>query len=174
MKTIGLLLLVAILISFPFFKIKYFETYSSLKLIYHKFLIPILIISTLATLFLYSKYLRKFNAKTNSKIKIIFQDIFTVTFLTLIFSGLLCGLTVSTIVTTNAYLGQPKVLTINEPVIKYEPYTTRWGRLRHYIDFKNPIDNSIITLEVYRKYNVGETFIKEMSIGKWGQLYSMK
>ena len=169
---IGILLLISILISFPFFTIKYFEVASAIKLLYHNFFYPILIIATLSTLVAYSKYLRKFNKKTNSKIKVAFQDFFSVSILTCIFASILLGLTFSVIVTSNAYLGSTKVLVIKERVIEYEPYITKWGRLRHYIKFINPTTNNIIRLEVYRKYNVDETFIKEMKIGKWGQLYS--
>jgi len=101
------------------------------------------------------------------------QDILTVSLLAFISALILCGLTFSTIVTTNAYCGPQKIIEIKEPIIRYEPYITKNGRLRHYIRFINPTDNQIINLEVYRKYSVGELFIKEMKIGKWGQLYSI-
>ena len=173
-KNTGLLLIIAMWISFPFFEIKYFETFSSFQIIYHYFLLPIVIVSTLGVIILYTKYLKKFNKPTNSKIKRALQDIFTITFLVLIFSGILCGLTVSTTVTTNAYLEPQKAISINETVTKYETDRTKWGRLRHYINFKNPANNLEIRLEVYRKYYVGEKFTKDMKIGKWGQLYSIE
>jgi len=174
LSIIGLLVLLAILISFPFFKIKYFEVESAFVLIYHIFLLPFIVIATVGIVFLYSKYLRKFNKKTNSKFKIILQDFFMVTTLSLIVFAILNGLTLSTIVTTNAYLGVEKKVTINETVIDYEAYTTKNGRLRHYIKFKNPITNIPIRLEVYTEYEVGDTFVKEMRVGKWGQLYSFE
>jgi hypothetical protein len=90
-----------------------------------------------------------------------------------VFSAILTGMTLSTIITTNAYLEPQKEIRISETVIEYEPYTTKNGRLRHYITFKNPVDNQIIRLEVYRKYEVGKTFTKTMKLGKWGQLYSI-
>ena len=169
---IGILILISILISFPFFAIKYFEPLPILKLLYHNFFYPILIIASITTVVTYFKYLRKFNKKTHSKIKVALQDFFSVTFLTCIFAVILLALIFSVIVTSNAYLGSSEVLLIKERVIKYEPYITKWGRLRHYIEFINPTNNKIIRLEVYRKYNIDETFIKEMKIGKWGQLYS--
>ena len=144
-----------------------------MQIIYRYFLYPILILSTIGTIYLYLKYLRKLSQPTSSKIKKRLQDIFTVSILTCVFSAILCGLTFSAIVTTNAFSGPRESTTINEPVIEYEPYTTKWGRLRHYIKFKNPNDNKIIRLEVYRKYEVGETFSKGLKIGKWGLVYSV-
>ena len=150
-KITGFLVIIAIWISFPFFEIKYFETNSSYHIVYHYFLLPILIVSTLGAIILYAKYLKKLNTPTNSKTKRTLQNIFTITFLALIFSGILCGLTVSTIITTNAYLEPQKAITINEPVTKYNTDRTKWGTLRHYISFKNPTNNLEIRLEVYRK-----------------------
>ncbi|MDB5276168.1 MAG: hypothetical protein JWR61_1123 [Ferruginibacter sp.] len=84
----------------------------------------------------------------------------------------LYGLTLSGLITTNAYLGPQRIIFVNQPVIKYEPFINRAGNLIHYITFKNPIDNSAIRLNATRKYKIGEIFSKEMKIGRWGQLYS--
>ena len=172
-KTIGIMLLIAVYISFPFFKIKYFETFTSLRIIYQYLLLPILFISALGTIVIYIKYLRQFNKKTNSKTKAAFQDIFTTVFLTCIVSAILIGLTVSTIVTTNAYCGQSKDVRIIGTVVNYSENTTKWGRLRHRIKFINSYDQTMTDIEVYRKYEIGEEFNKNMKIGKWGQLYSI-
>ena len=73
---------------------------------------------------------------------------------------------------TNKFFGKSESVKINESVEKYEPYITKNGRLRHYIDFRNPKTQEIIHLEVYREYYVGEIFEKEMNYGAWGILYS--
>lgn len=172
-KTIGIMVLIACYISFPFFKIKYFETLTSLKLIYHNLLVPIICLSGLGTIIVYIKYLRRLNPKTNSKVKVAFQDIFTTVFLTGIISAILVGMTVSTIVTTNAYCGQSKDILVVGTVVDYSENTTKWGRLRHSIKFISSFDNKMKDFEVYRKYEIGEEFKKEMKIGKWGQLYSL-
>jgi hypothetical protein len=172
-KTIGIMMLIACYILFPFIKIKYFETLSSLKFIYHYLLIPILCFAALGTIIVYIKYLRKLNKKTNSKVKIVLQDLFTTGLLTSIVSAILLGMTVSTIVTTNAYCGQSKEVRITAQVLDYSTNTTRWGRIRHRIKFINSYDQSMINLEVYRRYEIGEKFEKDMKIGIWGQLYSI-
>ena len=38
--------------------------------------------------------------------------------------------------------------------------------------FYNPIDKRIIKMQVYKQYNIGDKFEKEMKIGKWNILYS--
>lgn len=167
------MVLIACYISFPFFKIKYFEALTSLKLIYHNLLIPIICLSGLGTIVVYIKYLRGLNPKTNSKVKVAFQDIFTTVFLTGIISAILVGMTVSTIVTTNAYCGQSKGILVVGTVVDYSENTTKQGRIRHRIKFISSFDKKMKDFEVYRKYEIGEEFKKEMKIGKWGQLYSL-
>jgi len=172
-KTVGIMVLIACYILFPFFKIKYFESKTSLKHIYHNLLIPIICLSGIATTIVYVKYLRRLNPKTNSKVKVLFQDIFTTLFLTVIVSAILVGMSVSTIVTTNAYLGQSKDVLVVGTVVEYSENTTKWGRLRHRIKFISTYDKKMKDFEVYRKYEIGEVFKKDMKIGIWGQLYSI-
>lgn len=172
-KMIGILVLIAFYILFPFFKIKYFETLTSLKFIYHNLLIPIILFSAMGTIVVYIKYLRQINQKTNSRLKVIFQDIITTVFLTGIISAILVGMIVSTIVTTNAYCGESKNILIVGTVVDYKENTTKWGRLRHRIKFISSYDNKMKNFEVDRKYELGEEFRKDMKIGSWGQLYSI-
>ena len=172
-KTIGIMVLIACYISFPFFKIKYLETLTSLKFIYHNLLIPIICFTGLGTIIIYIKYLRRLNQKTNSKAKVVFQDLFTSIFLTGIFSAVIVGMTVSTIVTTNAYCGHSKDVLVVGTVVEYSENTTKWGRLIHRIKFISSYDKKLKDFEVYRKYEIGEEFKKDMKIGKWGQLYSI-
>src|SRR5690606_36480472 len=172
-KTIGIIVLIACYISFPFFKIKYFETLTSLKFIYHNLLIPIISLSALGTTMIYIKYIRRLNPKTNSKAKVIFLDVFNTVFMTGIVSAILIGMAVSTIVTTNAYCGQSKDVLVIGTVVGYSENITKWGRLRHRIKFISSYDKELKDFEVYRKYEIGEEFKKNMKIGFWGQLYSI-
>lgn len=158
---------------FPIFFIKYFETQSVLLLIYNYFLVPAICFSVISVIVIYYEYLRSLNTKTNSKTKIILQDIFTIGFLSLITTALTCGLGFSLIITTNAYLSPQEKIIVESSVIDYELNTTRNGRLRHYIKFHSPIDDGLIRLEVYKKYAVGEIFKKGMNKGRWGILYSI-
>lgn len=174
LKIIGLQVLIAGLIAFPFFRIKYFETGSTNEIILNYLIYPILITSVVLILYLYFKHLRKLNEKTNSKMKKFLQDFFSITLLSLFSSGILYGLILSAIITSNAYLKPLSSIIINEPVIEYEPYTTRYGRLRHYIKFENPQTKRPYRIEVFREYKVGEVFSKEMKIGRWNQIYSFE
>ena len=54
----------------------------------------------------------------------------------------------------------------------YYTHTDKYGRLRRYIIFFNPVDKIIIEMEVYRQYYIGDKFEKEMKIGQWEILYS--
>ncbi len=92
--------------------------------------------------------------------------------MTICSTGILFGIAFSLIISTNKFFGKSESLKINERVYKYESYITKHGRLKHYIDFKNPKTQEIIHLEVYREYYVGEIFEKEMKYGLWGILYS--
>jgi len=167
------MVLIACYISFPFFKIKYFETLTSLKFIHHNLLIAIICLAALGTIIVYIKFLRRLNPKTNSKAKVVFQDLFTTIFFTAITSAVLVGMTVCTIVTTNAYCGQSKDVLVVGTVIEYSENTTKWGRLRHRIKFISSYDNKMKDFEVYKKYEIGEEFKKDMKIGTWGQIYSI-
>ena len=163
---------IAIFIAFPFFNIKYFETGTSIKIIYNYLLIPLIIVSFLGMTICYFKFLKKYNPPTNSKAKKITQNFFNI-FLGGISVGLvLFGIILSTIITTNAYLGTSKNIEINAEILKYITGKTKFGRTTHQIEFVTPNDGQIIRLEVYKKFNVGDTFTKEMKIGYWNQLYS--
>ena len=138
-----------------------------------RLLIPIILLSATGTILVYVKYLRKLNPKTNSKVKAVFQDLFTTSFLTVITCVVLIGMTVSTIVITNAYCGQSKNVLVAGTIVDYSETPTKWGRVRHRIKFISSYDNKMKNFEVYRKYEIGEEFKKEMKIGLWGQLYSI-
>lgn len=171
-KIVAIELLIALLISFPFFKLEYFETLTTLHIIYKYFLLPTAITSCVLVTVIYFKYLRKLNPRTESKGKIFFQDFFSISILSGIITATLCGIILSAIITTNAYLEPQKSVSVNAPVIKYEAHLTKYRRLRHEILIINPVDSSSLKLEVYRKYSEGEIFHKGMKLGKWGMLYS--
>lgn len=174
-KSIYILMIsgIAIFIAFPFFNIKYFETETSLNIIYKYILFPLIIVSFLSMTYCYFKFLKKYNPPTNSKAKRIAQDFFNI-FLGGIYLGLVFfGIVLSTIITTNAYWGTPADIEINAEVLNYITDKTRQGRITHHIEFKNPNDGKTLRLEVYNKYNIGDTFTKDMKIGYWNQLYSI-
>ncbi len=162
----------AIIIGYPFFSIKYFETQSALRITAKYLLLPIFISLLIFGPKFYFKKVKPLDNRKDSKLKIILRDIFSIMFMIICATGLFFGIAFSLIITTNKFFGTPEYILIKEPVQNYQPYITKNGRLRHYIDFRNPKTQEKIRLEVYRKYREGEIFEKEMKYGFWGILYS--
>ena len=170
-----ILIICTIIIGYPFFTIKYFETSIALK-ITTKYLLAPIIVSLLifGPKFYYKKVKPLDNNIPKNKSKEKARDVFSILMMIVCSTGILFGIAFSLIITTNKFFGKPEVVKINEPVKKYKPYVSKYGKLRHYIDFKNPKTQETIHLEVYREYYVGEIFEKEMNYGAWGILYSTK
>jgi hypothetical protein len=163
----------AVIIGYPFFAIKYFETSTALLITAKYLLFPIILCLLISgPKFYYRKVKPLDNNKPKSKLKENARDIFSIIMMIVCTTGILFGIAFSIIITTNNFFGKSEIVKINEPVEEYKTDITKNGRLRHYIDFKNPKTNEIISLEVYRKYKVGEFFKKEMKYGAWGILYS--
>jgi hypothetical protein len=168
-----ILIISAVVISYPFFAIKYFETLTALKITANLFLAPIILgLLIFAPKFYYKKVKPLDNNIPKNKFKEKARDVFSIFMMIISFAGILYGIAFSLIITTNTFIGRSEIVKISETVEKYEPYITKYGRLRHYIEFRNPKTQETIHLEVYRKYYVGEIFEKEMSYGAWGILYS--
>ena len=168
-----IIIICAIIIGYPFFAIKYFETSTALKITAKFLLLPIVLFLLIFGPKFYYKSVKPLDKDIpKNKFKEKARDIFSI-FMMIIFStGILFGIAFSLIITTNKFFGKSENVKINESDEKYEPYITKNGRLRHYIDFRNPKTQEIIHLEVYREYYVGEIFEKEMNYGAWGILYS--
>ncbi len=163
----------AVIIGYPFFTIKYFETSIALAVVTKFLLLPIIIGLVIFSPKLYYKKIKKLDKKIpNSSFKEKLRDFTSITMMIICLSGILFGIAFSLIITTNKLFAKPQIVKINENVIKYNQYISKYGRLRHYIDFKSPKTQEIIHLEVYREYYVGEIFEKEMKYGAWGILYS--
>ncbi len=170
-KTLILIIISAILIGYPFFAIRYFETEIPLKITLTYFLPPILVLLLIFSPGFYFKKVKPLdNFHTDSKIKEKTRDILSIVMMILCSGGVFFGIFFSLIVTTNSFYG--KDTTIKEIVLDYQSVVTRHGKLRHYIKIVNPESNKIIHLEVYREYSVGEIFEKKMYYGVWGLLYS--
>ena len=167
------LIICAVIIGYPFFAIKYFETSTALN-ITTKFLLTPIILGLLifGPKFYYKEVKPLDNNIPKNKFKEKARDVFSIFMMIICSAGILFGIAFSLIITTNKFIGKSEIVKINEAVDKYEPYITKKGRLRHYIDFRNPKTQEIIHLEVYREYYVGEIFEKEMIYGAWGILYS--
>ncbi|MNJ83616.1 hypothetical protein D3C87_10380 [compost metagenome] len=167
-----ILLICTVIISYPFFAIRYFEISTALMISAKFFLLPIMIcLLVFGPKFYYRKVkpLDKNIPKNKGKEKA--RDVFSMILMIICLSGVLFGMAFSLIITTNQFFGKSEIVKIKEPVKTYS-FDTNNGRLKHYIDFRDPKTQKIIELEVYRKYEVGEIFEKQMKYGAWGILYS--
>jgi amino acid transporter len=172
-KVILFLVICTLLISYPFFAIDYFETFTALRLTTKYFLVPIIIcLSMLLPTFYFKKVKPLDNDMPKSKTKEKIRDGISIIMMFFCLTVIFFGIIFSLIITTNKFVGKTETIKIKQIVEKYKAYTTKNGRLRHYIDFENPKNKDIIHLEVYRKYEVGEIFEKSMKYGVWGILYS--
>lgn len=168
-----ILIICAIIIGYPFFAIKYFETSTALKITTKYLLIPIVLFLLIFGPKFFYKSVKPLDKEIKkNKFKENARDIFSIFIMIICSAGILFGIAFSLIISTNKFFGKSESVKINERVYKYEPVITKYGRLRHYIDFRNPKTQEIIRLEVYREYYVGEIFEKEMKYGLWGILYS--
>ncbi|MFV8378665.1 hypothetical protein [Flavobacterium sp. LB3R33] len=163
----------AFIIGYPFFAIDYFETYTAINIAAKYLLLPIFIcLLIIGPKFYYRKVKPLDNNKPKTKFKENARDVISIIMMIICVTAIFFGVAFSLIITTNKLVGKSEIVKIKEPVEEYKTDITKNGRLRHYIDFKNPKTNEIISLEVYRKYKVGEFFKKEMKYGAWGILYS--
>ncbi|WP_300663815.1 hypothetical protein [Fluviicola sp.] len=162
------------IISYPFFTIKYFETATAL-LITAKFLLLSILVCLMifGPKFYYKKVKPLDKNIPKNKLKEKARDVISIAMIIICLSGVLFGMGFSFIITTNQFFGKSEVVQIKEPVKGYS-HSTKNGRLKHYIVFKNPKTQKTIELEVYRKYDVGEIFEKNMKCGAWGILYATK
>lgn len=160
----------AIVIGYPFFTIKYFESYTAMKLTAKYFLLPIFVVLIIVGPKFYMKHMRQTGKNQISK----FGDFVLMSLMILLATGIFSWMSFSLIVTTNKWFSNSEAVQIEEPVTMYYTDLTKNGRLRHYIEITNPKNGEKIELEVYRKYELGEVFEKEMTYGAWGILYSTK
>jgi hypothetical protein len=171
-KVILFYIVCAIIIGYPFFTIKYFESHTALKITTKYLLGPIIICLLVILPRFYFKKVKPLDKIKRSKIKEKFSDFFSILLILICSTGIFFGIAFSLIITTNKFFGKSEIVIISQPVEKYTEDITKNGRLRHYIEFKNPKTNKIIILEVYKKYKVGDVFKKEMKYGAWEILYS--
>lgn len=167
-KYLCFIIICSIIIGYPFFTIKYFESHTALKIAAKYWLPPIFIVLLIIGPKFYIKKVKPLDNKPSSK----FRDFFSIAFMIICATGLFFSISFSLIITTNKWFSKSETVKIKEPVTKYYTDITKNNRLRHYIEFTNPKTGKKISLEVYRKYETGEVFEKEMKYGAWGILYS--
>lgn len=174
-KVILFYVICAFIIGYPFFAIDYFETATALRITSKFLLTPIVLcLLVFGPKFYYRKVKPLDNNIPKNKFREKARDVISIIMMMICSTGIFFGIAFSLIITTNKFFGNSEIVKVKETVEKYEPYITKNGRLRHYIDFRNPKTQKIIHLEVYRNYYVGEIFEKEMIYGSWGILYSTK
>lgn len=167
-----ILIVCSAIISYPFFAIKYFETSTAIKLTATYVLPPVMLFLILFEPRFYYRKVKPLDwniPKNKSKAKA--RDISSIVLMIICTSGILFGIAFSLIITTNKFFGKSESVKIKAPVIAYST-DRKHGRSQHYIEFLNPKTGKRIDLQVYRRYEVGELFEKEMNYGFWGILYS--
>ena len=103
-KTLILIIISAILIGYPFFAIRYFETEIPLKITLTYFLPPILVLLLIFSPGFYFKKVKPLdNFHTDSKIKEKTRDILSIVMMILCSGGVFFGIFFSLIVTTNSF-----------------------------------------------------------------------
>ena len=137
------------------------------------FSLPILVLSLplsgiIYLAFLHSKERKNYNSKTWDYLRSFFRIITLTLALTVMFGGT----TASTIILTNAYLGENKEIYIQAKIVDYYIQTNNSGKVSHHIKIQDKQLDKIVDLKVEQPYQVGQTFNKTMKIGKWGLLYS--
>ncbi|MCZ8296910.1 MAG: hypothetical protein O9297_06790 [Flavobacterium sp.] len=114
-KYLVFILICSFIIAYPFFTIKYFETYTALKITAKYFLLPIFIILLMVGPKFYLKKVKPLDKQPESKVR----DFFSITFMTICATGLFFFMTYSMVITTNKFLGNSEKVKIKQPVTKY-------------------------------------------------------
>ena len=72
------------------------------------------------------------------------------------------GTTASTIILTNAYLGENKEIYIQAKIVDYYILTNNSGKVSHHIKIQDKQLDKIVDVKVEQPYQVGQTFNKTM------------
>jgi hypothetical protein len=166
------LCILTIVLSFTSFDFIEVETAVSWTMEY--FALPILVVMTPTCCYSYLTFLRQHEKKEyQSKVWTQLRTVFRIFVLTLGMTGIFIATTLSTIILTNAYIGDSKTINLNAKIVDYYTLKSKGG-IRHYVKIQDQQLDRIIDLKVQEPYQVGQTFNKTMQIGKWGLLYSEK
>src|SRR5690606_5750192 len=112
-KVILFYIVAGFIIGYPFFSIKYFETFIALKITLKFFLPPIVILLLLLGPKFYFKKVKPHDmAIPKSKAKEKARDIFAIVMAIICFTMILCGIAFSSIITTNKYLGKSEIVMV--------------------------------------------------------------
>ena len=150
----------------------FFEFEPALDLTVRYFALPVTVAMIPFSILLYLKYIIHAETKVYKKKHWIWlRTSFRVLTLVVSMSLILLGTCLSAIILTNAYLGNSKLVHVKGTIREYECRTTK-GRVHHHIKVDDPHLGRTIKFEVSQPYVEGELFEKQMTIGKWGLLYS--
>ena len=163
-RVILIAILIIFITAFPFFSIPYFETDLISKFYFKYILIPF----TLLVLYFISKKRKSFFVNITNYLKKI---LLVITFLTIVnIFFLLFFVSLTTII--NCYIGKSTNIEIKSIVLDAKYSIGKTGLKRYYITFNDKKLGYIKDLEVYRKYEKNELFVKKMKSGSLGLLYS--
>lgn len=163
----------AVVIGFPFFTIRYFEIESANSFLLNYLLIPLLLGSFIYSCWFYPN-LKPSQDKKKTKARKFFEAFFSILLFGSAITAIIYGMLFSLMITINTHFGNQQKVFLRQPVLRYNPDQRKNGRVRHYIKIVNPKNKDTINLEVYKKYEVGELFEKEMFYGSLDMLYSKR
>jgi Tfp pilus assembly major pilin PilA len=139
------------------------------------FVIPIILIVTTLTIYIYKKYFKQ-NTDDNGLFPITKAKLNTLAMLTysiFIVSSILIATAHSSIVLTNAYCDENKNIKVEAKIIN--SYSRQFkGYSLKYIVFKDANTDKTVELKVNGNYQPGQTFKANLLLGKWGLMYSKK
>jgi hypothetical protein len=169
-SALGLCILTIIL---AFASFDFIETDTAADWTTNYFALPIFLVTAPTSFFVYLKFLQQHEAKEyKSKSLTKARTAFRILMLSLGITGILFATTLSTIILTND-TGDVKSINLNAKIIDYHTTRNR-GRTSHYIKIQDDQLRGIVELKVDRPFQIGQSFIKSMKIGRWGLLYSEK
>jgi len=135
------------------------------------FALPILVVMTPVSYFIYLKFLRQHEGKKyKSKMWTNLRTIFRIVILTCGLTAILFATTLSIILLSNSS-GDNRTINLNAIIVDYHSTNNR-GRINHYIRIQDSQLNRVVELKVKRQFAIGQPFTESMKIGKWGLLYS--
>ena len=137
-------------------------------------LVPIVVIMAVVNYFAWCKFLCKEEKKEYRPIgRNRLRSFLTISVLTLGLTALLYTTILSSILLTNAFFADGNAIKLNATIREYK--LSKSGRTRsHNIIIEDDRFPGPVELRVSQAYKEGDQFNEEVSIGRWGLLYSWK
>lgn len=132
---------------------------------------PIVVVMFLLSNYIYTQFLIHVDTKYYaSKFWIKLRTMFRILVLTFGLTIVSFGVTLSSILLTNAYFGNSKI-SVYSPVLEYHESRHK-GILNRYVTIYVPQLKRKVELKVNKPFEEGELYEKQLYLGYWGLLYT--